>query len=205
LAKIKDHDPKLDSITSLNQLENLAESCRNCELYKNGNLVFGEGKKSFSIVVIGEQPGNDEEIKKHPFVGPSGKFLKKILSELKIDIEKIYFTNAVKHFRFEQIGKRRIHKKPKVSQMRACRIWLDRELKLIKPKLIVCLGGTAAHSIFLSAVSVNKNRGKLLESHYGPVLITFHPSFFLRQTDPEAKKEYLKLFKKDLKTILKYL
>jgi uracil-DNA glycosylase family protein len=198
----KDQDPKLDKVNSLPALKRLAETCTNCELYKNGNLVFGEGK-IFDIVMVGEQPGNDEEIKKRPFVGPSGKLLKSILEEVGLDPEKIYFTNAVKHFRFQQLGKRRIHQKPKTSQIRACRIWLDRELKIIKPKIIVCLGKTAAESVLLTPISTTKLRGKVVTSEYGQVMITFHPSFFLRQIDHDDREKLIKLFKKDLLKVLK--
>jgi uracil-DNA glycosylase family protein len=199
----KDQDPKLNKIHSLPRLKKLAETCTNCDLYKNGNLVFGEGKKTFPIVMIGEQPGDKEEKEKHPFVGPSGQLLKNILEEIGVDISEIYFTNAVKHFRFKPMGKRRIHQKPSVSQIRACRIWLDQELKIIKPKLIVCLGKTASESVLLTPISVNQSHGKIIESEYGKVLITFHPSFFLRQIDPESKKLLISAFKKDLKKILK--
>jgi DNA polymerase len=202
---MRDHDPSLDKINSIEKLKAKAESCKNCDLYKNGNLVFGEGKKTFSVVMIGEQPGNDEEIQKRPFVGPAGKLLRKILEEVGIDSQKIYFTNAVKHFRFDPKGKKRIHRTPNTGQIRACRIWLDRELKIIQPKLIVCLGKTAAQSVFLTPISVQKQHGKVLSSDFGKVLLTFHPSFFLRQIDHETKEKLLNLFRKDLKKVLSFL
>jgi uracil-DNA glycosylase family protein len=198
--------PKIAGIKSLSDLEKLAHRCTNCDLFKNGNLVFGEGKKTFRVVMVGEQPGNEEEIEGRPFVGPSGKFLRGLLEKIGIDEEKIYYTNAVKHFRYDPVGKRRIHKTPKLSQSKACHIWLEKELKLIKPDLIVCLGKTAAQSVLEKTVSVNQIRGKIQQSErFGSVLVTFHPSYFLRIIDRQDREKLLDLYKKDLRQIAKFL
>jgi uracil-DNA glycosylase len=177
-----------------------ARRCRNCPLWKNATqTVFGEGRQSARIMFIGEQPGDVEDRRGKPFVGPAGKLLDQALIDAGISRPDCYFTNAVKHFKWEPRGKRRIHKKPSPREVAACRPWLEAELGLVKPAIIVCLGATAVAAVMGPAIRVLRDRGKLLPSPLAKsILVTIHPSAMLRMPDRElAKKEYQR-FVRDL-------
>jgi len=184
----------------LNKLGNAAESCRGCDLYRRATqVVFGEGKRKSRIVFVGEQPGDAEDRAGQPFVGPAGRVLDRALETAGIDRADVYVTNAVKHFSFEERGKRRIHKKPRLSEVRACRPWLEAELQSIKPDCIVLLGSTAASSLLGNEARVMKIRGKpLTDTAWAPavVLVTVHPSAVLRA---ENEEEYFSMLVADLK------
>ena len=186
---------------TLTALKKAALTCRACPLWKLGTqTVFGAGRTSARIVLIGEQPGNEEDLTGKPFVGPAGKLLDRALSEAGIDRSQAYLTNAVKHFKWEPRGKRRIHKKPNASEINACRPWLEAELSLLKPKVVVCLGATAAQTFFGSKFKVTRERGKFFETAFAPVVMaTVHPSSILRAFDDESRRAQMKMFIKDLK------
>jgi uracil-DNA glycosylase family protein len=188
---------------TLRTLRDAVQTCRGCELYVHATqAVSGEGPKSTEIVFIGEQPGDEEDRQGHPFVGPSGKMLDKALAEAAIDRSRVYVTNAVKHFKFEARGKRRLHKKPNGLEIRACRPWLEAEIHLIAPEIIVCLGATAAQSIFGSAYRLTKERGLFVRNSWAPyVTSTVHPSAILRAPDQEQRHIEYEKFVRDLKKV----
>ena len=155
---------------------------------------------------VGEQPGNDEDLSGHPFVGPAGKLLDRALSEAGIDRSAVYVTNVVKHFKWEPRGKRRIHKKPNAGEIAACRPWLDTEIALVKPRAIVCLGATAAQALLGRQFRVTAHRGEFVPSPLAPlVLATVHPSSILRAPDDESRRQEMKAFTDDLRTVAKAL
>src|SRR6201982_753546 len=182
-----------------------AKECTACPLYKKATqTVFGEGPKGAAMMLIGEQPGDYEDISGKPFVGPAGKIMDRALEEAGIDREHVYVTNAVKHFKWEPRGKRRIHKKPNSREIAACRPWLEAELRVVKPKLVVCLGATAAQTVFGPSFRVTRERGKVLSSKLAPkVLATVHPSSLLRQPDEQSREREYKNFVADLRVALK--
>ena len=188
---------------TLRVLREDVQRCRECDLYRYATqAVFGEGPRSARIVLVGEQPGDEEDRQGHPFVGPAGKLLNKALQEAGIERSDIYVTNAVKHFKFEERGKRRIHKKPRVSEIKACKPWLEAEILLLKPKLIVCLGATAAEALLGPKFRLTKERGKFIEHPWGPdVTATIHPSVVLRAPDAEQRHEEYRKFVEDLKGV----
>jgi DNA polymerase len=191
--------------TSLRELGAAAKTCTACPLYKNATqTVFGEGPKIAPIMLVGEQPGNYEDVKGQPFVGPAGKLLDKALEEAGIDRKKVYVTNAVKHFKWEPRGKWRIHKKPSSRDIAACRPWLEAELRAVKPDVLVCLGSTAAQTVFGPQFRVTRERGKIMRSEFAEQTVaTVHPSSLLRAPDPETRElEYAK-FVDDLRVALK--
>jgi uracil-DNA glycosylase family protein len=173
-------------------LRDAAAGCRGCDLYKDATqTVFGEGDLTSGIVFVGEQPGDEEDIKGHPFVGPAGRLLDKALVEAGIDRQQIYLTNAVKHFKWKPQGKRRLHERPKASEIAACDPWLRAELMLTEVKLLVCLGATAAQSLFGRDFRVTKMRGQWLESDIAPLaMATIHPSAILRAPSDTREGEY---------------
>ena len=173
-------------------MRDAAKGCRGCDLYKNATqTVFGEGDLSSGVVFVGEQPGDEEDIKGHPFVGPAGRLLNKALEEAEIDRERIYLTNAVKHFKWKPQGKRRLHEKPKASEIAACDPWLRTELMLADVRLLVCLGATAAQSLFGKDFRVTTMRGQWLETDLAPfALATIHPSAILRSPSDTREAEY---------------
>ena len=181
-----------------------ARTCRACHLYKRGTqTVFGEGPKRATLMLVGEQPGDQEDLAGKPFVGPAGKILDRALAEAGIDREEVYVTNVVKHFKWEPRGKRRIHQKPNSREIAACRPWLEAELRLVQPKLLVCLGATAAQAIFNPSFRVTHERGKVFESQLASkVVATVHPSSLLRQPDEESRAREYALFVNDLRTAL---
>lgn len=188
---------------NLTQLKKAAKTCKNCDLWKLGTqTVFGEGESNAKIMMIGEQPGNQEDIAGRPFVGPAGKLLDAALNEAGIDRTKVYVTNAVKHFNWEPRGKRRIHKKPNTAEIAACRPWLEAEIAALRPEVIVCLGATAAQSLLGKDFRVTQHRGELLKSLLAPVVMaTIHPSSILRAPDDETRREEMNRFIADLKKI----
>src|SRR3984885_3889346 len=179
------------------------QKCRGCDLYACATqAVFGEGPNSAQIVFIGEQPGDEEDRQGHPFVGPSGRLLDRALVEAGIDRSLVYVTNAVKHFKFEERGKRRLHKKPNGMEIRACQPWLEAEINLIQPQIIVCLGATAAQSIFGGTYRVTKERGQFVRNSWAPhVTSTVHPSAILRAPDEEQRHREYEKFVGDLKKV----
>ena len=198
------------SYGSLADAREQAAHCRDCPLWKNATqTVFGEGRESARVILVGEQPGDQEDLAGKPFVGPAGKLLDRALVDAAIDRKATYVTNAVKHFKWEPRGKRRIHKKPNELEISACHQWLERELALVQPGLIVALGATAARAIFGRATAIEKNRGRVIpavQAKLGSdadVLVTVHPSFLLRVPDEDRDEAYER-FVADLKLIRPY-
>jgi uracil-DNA glycosylase family protein len=210
-AKVRDDDAddwqpaEVPETSSLTTLEKAARSCTACHLYKRATqTVFGEGPKNARLMFLGEQPGDQEDLAGKPFVGPAGKLFDRALAEAGIDRAEVYVTNTVKHFKWEPRGKRRIHQKPNSREIAACRPWLEAELRLVRPKLLVCLGATAAQSIFGPSFRVTRDRGQVLESELAPkVLATVHPSSLLRQPDEESREREYAHFVADLRAALK--
>jgi DNA polymerase len=190
---------------SLAKVRSAARSCRNCDLWKNATqTVFGEGPERAPIMLVGEQPGNEEDLAGHPFVGPAGKLLNRALEDAGIDRDKVYVTNVVKHFKWELRGKRRIHKKPRQSEINACRPWIEDELAIVKPKALVCLGSTAAQALLGREFRVTMQRGKRVPSPLAPVVVaTVHPSSILRAPDDETRRAEYDKFVADLKVVVR--
>ncbi len=186
-------------VMDLAVLQRAAQECKGCELYEHATqIVFGEGPKDANVVMVGEQPGDEEDLKGHPFVGPAGRLLNKAMQEAGLDREKIYVTNAVKHFKFIERGKRRIHAKPTGIEISACRPWLEAELLTLKPKLVVCLGATAAQSLMGRDFRITTERAKFFPHRWATELVaTIHPSAILR-TLPERYDEEYGLLVRDL-------
>src|SRR6267142_3517473 len=191
--------------SSLKEVAEAAKDCEACHLYKRATqTVFGEGPKSATMMLVGEQPGDYEDVAGKPFVGPAGKIMDRAFEEAGIDRSQIYVTNAVKHFKWEPRGKRRIHQKPNSREIAACRPWLEAELRLVQPHLVVCLGATAAQTIFGPAFRVTRERGKVLSSPFAPkVVATVHPSSLLRQPDEKSREREYRLFVSDLRIAVK--
>ncbi len=184
-----------------------AAGCRRCHLWKRGTqTVFGEGPPGARVMLVGEQPGDQEDLAGEPFVGPAGQLLRESLIEAGLDPAEVYLTNAVKHFKWEPRGKRRIHEKPNREEVLACRMWLDEEIAAVQPQLIVALGATAAGTLLGSAAKVTRDRGKFFESTLAPlVTLTVHPSSILRAPDSAARQSARAQFVDDLKSILRKL
>ena len=193
--------------SSLKEVREAARHCTACPLYKTGTqTVFGEGPKAAPMMLIGEQPGDYEDVAGKPFVGPAGKIMDRALEDAGIDRKQVYVSNAVKHFKWEPRGKRRLHKKPNSREIAACRPWLEAELRIVKPKLVVCMGATAAQTIFGPAFRVTRERGKVLTTPSvpnGEVVATVHPSSLLRQPDEESREREYAAFVADLKVAVK--
>ena len=187
--------------SSLSKVCEAAKHCTACHLYKKATqTVFGEGPKAASVMLVGEQPGDYEDVAGKPFVGPAGKIMDRALEEAGINRKEVYVTNAVKHFKWESRGKRRIHKKPNAREIAACRPWLEVEVRLVRPALVA----TAAQTIFGPAFRVTRERGKILSSKLAPrVLATVHPSSLLRQPDEESRQREYKHFVADLRLAVK--
>lgn len=192
--------------TSLARVRARARRCTRCPLYKIGTqTVFGEGPASARVVMIGEQPGDQEDRAGRPFVGPSGKLLDRALADAGIERDDVYVTNAVKHFKWVRAGKRRLHQKPNAREVAACRVWLDTELELIDPHLVVALGATAAQTLMGRAFRVTRERGRVLEVPWARgFLATVHPSSILRG-NPEEREAAFAALVKDLKVVAKTL
>jgi DNA polymerase len=192
---------------TLDSAREMAAGCKACDLYKRGTqTVFGEGPKRARLMLVGEQPGDAEDIAGHPFVGPAGKLLDRALEEAGIDRRIVYVTNVVKHFKWEPRGKRRIHAKPNAAEISACRPWLETEIALVKPRVLVCLGATAAQALLGKSFKVSKQRGEFVASPLAPlVTATVHPSSILRAPDDEARREEMTRFVTDLKKVAQAL
>ena len=199
--------PFVPKSTSLRTLRAAAPQCRGCDLYKTATqVVFGEGPQSGRVVLVGEQPGDQEDRQGAPFVGPAGALLDKALDAAGIPRDQVYVTNAVKHFKWEPRGKRRIHKKPRASEIKACRPWLEAELRAVKPAIVVCLGATAAQSILGSQFKLMQQRGEVLSSTLAArVLATIHPSAVLRAPDSEGRRAAYDMLVADLKVAARTL
>lgn len=191
----------LSEAGSLEALRAEASDCRRCPLWAPATqTVFGEGPAAAPVMFVGEQPGDQEDLAGRPFVGPAGHVFDRALDEAGIDRLQAYVTNAVKHFKFEPRGKRRMHQKPGGGEIQACRWWLDREIGLVEPRLIVAMGATAAQAIFGKPMPIGKNRGRLIDLAGGTqALVTVHPSYLLRLPDPAAKAAEYGRFVDDLR------
>lgn len=195
--------PKLD----LKSLREAAAHCQGCELYKNATqTVFGEGPKSARMMLVGEVPGDREDLQGRPFVGPAGHLLDESLAAAGLDRGKVYMTNAVKHFKFEQRGKRRLHKHPARTEVVACRAWLESEIAVVQPQLIVCLGATAAQSLLGPKFRITASRGELLDNPWAPALMaTYHPSAILRAPDKADRDRMREEFIADLRRAVAHI
>ena len=206
-AKVETAAPLIPANPSYETLRKAAARCTACPLWKRGTqTVFGEGSLKAKIIFVGEQPGNEEDLAGHPFIGPAGKVLDRGLEEAGIDRTQCYVTNAVKHFNWEPAGKRRIHKKPNSKEIAACRPWLDAEIALLKPKIVVCLGATAAQALLGPKFKVTDRHGELIETNSGfHVMATVHPSSILRIPDEETRHRERERFTDDLRKLKKLL
>ena len=192
---------------TVQKVRDVARDCKACDLYKRGTqTVFGEGPSRANVMLVGEQPGDAEDLAGHPFVGPAGKLLDRALEEAGIERARVYVTNVVKHFKWEPRGKRRIHAKPNAREIGACRPWLDTEVALVRPRVIVCLGATAAQALLGRGFRVTQQRGSFVESPLAPlVTATVHPSSILRAPDDESRRQEMREFVSDLKKVAKAL
>jgi uracil-DNA glycosylase len=197
--------PLVPSRPTLNKLKIAAAGCQACDLWKTGTqTVFGEGKSTSTVMFIGEQPGNQEDLQGKPFVGPAGNLLDKALTEAGIDRTKVYVSNVVKHFKWEPRGKRRIHKKPNAAEITACRPWLEAEIRVVQPRVIICLGSTAAQAVLGPKFRVTTQRATFVPSPLAPfVTATVHPSSILRAPSDEQRRTEMARFIGDLKKIRK--
>ena len=188
---------------TLPQLREAVQGCRGCDLYRNATqAVFGEGARNAEVMLVGEQPGDKEDLAGRPFVGPAGRLLDQALEEAGIDRSQTYVTNAVKHFKWQARGKRRIHQKPSWSESVACQPWLQAELQVVRPRVVVALGATAAQSLLGRDFRVTRHRGELLDSPIAEhVTATIHPSAILRQQDEGARQAELASFVDDLRVV----
>lgn len=188
---------------SLKAFREAAADCQGCDLWQRGTqTVFGEGARRAEVVFVGEQPGNEEDLSGHPFVGPAGRLLDECLVAAGIDRTQTYVTNVVKHFKWEPRGKRRIHKKPNGGEITACRPWLEAEINLVKPQVVVCLGATAAQALLGPKFKVTRQRGQFIEAALAPyIMATVHPSSILRAPDDETRHEEKRKFIADLKRV----
>jgi uracil-DNA glycosylase len=191
----------------LDEVRAAAAGCKACDLWKLGTqTVFGEGREAATVMFVGEQPGNEEDLEGRPFVGPAGRLFDRALEEAGIDRSEAYVTNAVKHFKWEPRGKRRIHQKPNWAEMTACRPWLEAEIERIRPRVVVALGATAAQTMLGRQFRVTKQRGVPVDSPLAPVVVaTVHPSSILRAPDDRAREEALADFVRDLRTVARLI
>ncbi len=188
---------------TLATVREIAAGCKACDLYERGTqTVFGEGPRKAEMMLVGEQPGDAEDLAGHPFVGPAGRLLDAALEEAGVDRRHVYVTNVVKHFKWEPRGKRRIHAKPNAAEIGACRPWLEAEIALVKPRVLICLGATAAQALLGKSFKVSRQRGTLVPSPLAPIVsATVHPSSILRAPDDETRREEMRRFVEDLRTI----
>ena len=199
--------PELPEAKSLGAWRDAAAHCQACDLWKNATqTVFGEGRRTARVVFVGEQPGDKEDIAGKPFVGPAGRVLDEALEEAGIDRKHVYITNAVKHFKWKPQGKRRLHQKPNAAEINACRPWLDAEIAVVRPHLLVLLGATAAQALLGRDFRVSVQRGQLMERPgLPPMIATVHPSSILRAPDDEIREIEMRAFVQDLKRVAKQL
>ena len=195
------------STASLDRLHDEVRTCRACELWEDATqAVVGEGARDADVMFVGEQPGDREDIEGHPFVGPAGRVLDTGLEQAGIPRDDVYITNVVKHFRYKLRGKRRIHQKPDRSQITACVPWLEAELRLVAPEVLVCLGATAAQALLGSHIRIGRDRGRPLDSELAEfVTITAHPSSILRSRDDAEREQAMDAFVSDLKDVATWL
>jgi DNA polymerase len=188
---------------TLRAVREVAAGCKACDLYKRGTqTVFGEGPPKAAVMLVGEQPGDAEDLTGHPFVGPAGKLLDRALAEAGVDRTLVYVTNVVKHFKWEPRGKRRIHAKPNAAEIGACRPWLETEIALVKPRVLVLLGATAAQALLGKSFKVSRQRGEFVGSGLAPlVTATVHPSSILRSPDDETRRLEMQRFVADLRKV----
>jgi uracil-DNA glycosylase family protein len=198
--------PLVPERPSLPKLREAAGGCTACDLYKTGTqTVFGEGTRNAEVMFVGEQPGDQEDLAGKPFVGPAGRLLDEALVDAGIDRKTVYVTNVVKHFKWQARGKRRIHQKPNWSEIAACRPWLEAELAVVEPRVLVCLGATAAQALLDRQFRVTRERGRPVESDLAEhVIATVHPSSILR-SDPETREQEYAAFVEDLKVVARFL
>ena len=194
-------------IKTLTELAEAETGCRRCPLYRNATQVVpGEGLKRARLMLVGEQPGDQEDKQGKPFVGPAGRVLAEALEDAGIERKAVFITNAVKHFKWEPRGKRRLHKRPNAHEIERCRWWLDIERQLVRPDLVVALGATALHSLYGKAIAIGKVRGNVMDmADGGKLLATVHPSYILRITDEKHKQAQYNQFVSDLKVCAKAL
>lgn len=187
----------------MRKVRDAAKGCRACHLYKNATqTVFGEGPRKAEVMLVGEQPGDAEDLTGQPFVGPAGKLLDRALADAGIDRRLVYVTNVVKHFKFEPRGKRRIHAKPNSAEIAACRPWLETEIALVTPRVLVCLGATAAQALLGKSFKVTTQRGTFVPSSLAPrVTATVHPSSILRAPDEASRRVEMRRFVTDLRRV----
>ena len=201
--------PKLPPKPSLAELRDAVQRCRACDLWARATQgVFGEGRRGAKVIFVGEQPGDQEDLQGHPFVGPAGRILDEALTEAGIDRSTVYVTNVVKHFKWKPApkGKRRIHEKPNATEIAACHFWLETELQLLKPRLIVALGATAAQALFGRTFKVTAQRGKAIDTPLAAHgIATVHPSSILRAPDEASRREDYRAFVKDLKAVARLI
>ena len=198
-----DGQPPIPDKVTLDALREAVHECRACPLYEGATqAVFGEGLKKSELMLVGEQPGDQEDRQGRPFVGPAGKVLDKGLEEAGIDRNDVYVTNVVKHFKYRQRGKRRIHQKPDAAEIAACRPWLESELAVVKPTALMCLGATAAQALLGRQFRVTRQHGELVDSDWAPIVsATVHPSSILRAEDDEAREQAFRQFVGDLSNV----
>ena len=198
---------KVPDQLTLPALREAAAGCRACDLYKTGTqTVFGEGAEHAQVMFVGEQPGDREDREGKPFVGPAGRVLDEALEEAGIDRKRVYITNAVKHFKWKPQGKRRLHQKPNAAEINACRPWLDGEIAVVKPHLLVLLGATAAQALLGRDFRVSVQRAQLMERPgLPPMMATVHPSSILRAPDDETREIEMRAFVQDLKRVAQHL
>ena len=199
--------PKIANPRSLRSVAGAAKECRGCHLWERATqTVFGEGPRSANVLFVGEQPGDKEDLAGRPFVGPAGRVFDDALAEAGIERARVFVTNAVKHFKWRASGKRRLHERPNTAEIAACRLWLELELRLVNPDVVVALGAIAAQALLGRAFRVTKERGKLMSSPLAErVVATVHPSSILRAPDDTTRRAEMRAFVRDLKRVAKLL
>ena len=199
--------PKIKDPRSLRRVAEASKECRGCHLWARATqTVFGEGPRSADILLVGEQPGDKEDLAGHPFVGPAGRVLDDALAAAGIDRKRVFVTNAVKHFKWRARGKRRLHERPNGAEIAACRIWLELELRLVRPDIVVALGATAAQALLGRSFRVTKDRGKLVSSPLADrVVATVHPSSILRAPDDDSRRAEMRAFVRDLRSVARLM
>ena len=202
-SQTKTAAPLVPAHPTLPKLRQAAATCTACDLFERGTqTVFGEGSRRSDVMFVGEQPGDQEDLAGRPFVGPAGRMLDRALQEAGIDRARAYVTNVVKHFKWEPRGKRRIHSKPNLAEIRACTPWLEAEIRVVKPKVLVCLGATAAQALLGKSFKVTQMRGQFVRSELARfATATVHPSSLLRAPDEESRRREYRAFVQDLKKI----